>query len=79
MGISKANSANLFQLFGKLKQKDATVNKEGIGLGLYIVRRMATQLGGNINVESTEGKFTRFVLTLPVNQFFWKIKEAHQE
>lgn len=52
IGISKANMQNLFQLFGKLAQRDATVNKEGIGLGLYIVRRMATQLSGNINVDS---------------------------
>lgn len=55
IGINEAHIQNLFQLFGKLKQQDAQINKEGIGLGLYIVRQMAEQLGGNINADSVEG------------------------
>jgi len=57
---------HLFKLFGKLSQQDSKVNKEGIGLGLYIARKMASQLGGTITVNSVEGKYTRFALALPV-------------
>jgi signal transduction histidine kinase len=70
IGISKENMQNLFKLFGKLNQTNSQINKEGIGLGLYIVKRMASQLGGTINVDSVQGQYTRFALTLPVRQCF---------
>jgi signal transduction histidine kinase len=68
--------ASLFTLFGKLMQSDKSINKEGIGLGLYIARRMVIQLGGTLNVQSQPGKFTRFVMTLPVQQSFEKLPGA---
>ena len=41
-------------------------NKEtGTGLGLYIVHGIVTELGGTINVSSTVGKGTRFIMYLP--------------
>lgn len=70
LGISKANMRSLFQLFGKLKQSDHTVNREGCGLGLYIVKKMVTQMNGTISINSEEGEWTRFALTLPVAQQF---------
>lgn len=43
-------------------------NKEtGTGLGLYIVHGIVTELGGTIEVDSTVGKGTRFVMEIPQN------------
>lgn len=75
IGISKANQESLFKLFGKVMQTNKSINKEGIGLGLYITKNLAIELGGSITVDSTEGVYTRFVLTLPVKQYYCKIRE----
>jgi len=42
IGISMSNMKTLFKLFGKISQQDNQINKEGIGLGLYISERMIT-------------------------------------
>jgi signal transduction histidine kinase len=47
-------------------QKNKSINKEGIGLGLYITKNLAIQLGGDIGFSSEEGQFTSFVVTLPI-------------
>lgn len=39
--------------------------KQGLGLGLSIVRRLIELLGGSVSVASELGRGTRFVLTLP--------------
>jgi PAS domain S-box-containing protein len=39
---------------------------EGTGLGLYIVKESATQLGGTIAVQSIENEGTTFVVRLPL-------------
>ncbi|MFM7855057.1 MAG: ATP-binding protein [Flammeovirgaceae bacterium] len=41
IGISLKNQESLFKLFGKVMQKNKSVNKEGIGLGLYITQNLA--------------------------------------
>jgi len=48
------------------------INKEGIGLGLYITKKMAEGLGGNITVKSLEAHYTKFTLSLPVKQYYIK-------
>lgn len=43
-------------------------NREtGTGLGLYIVHGIVTELGGTIEVDSTVGKGTKFVMEIPQN------------
>lgn len=66
IGISEENQANMFQLFGKVMQKNKNINKEGIGLGLYITKNLVAELGGIIELQSKEGEFTKFIITLPV-------------
>jgi two-component system OmpR family sensor kinase len=39
--------------------------REGLGLGLYLARRIAVLHGGNLSVESTPGRGTTFRLTIP--------------
>jgi len=43
----------------------ATRHFGGLGLGLYIVRSIAVQLGGRVKIESKEGNGTTLVVSLP--------------
>ncbi len=53
--------ATLFEPFKRGKHAAG----DGLGLGLYIVRQIATAHGGRISVESGVGLGTRFVVWLP--------------
>jgi signal transduction histidine kinase len=66
IGVSVENQQSLFKLFGKVLQKNKSINKEGIGLGLFITKNLAIQLGGTIEFASEEGSYTKFVVTLPI-------------
>ncbi|MBW8011074.1 MAG: hypothetical protein FVQ83_07520 [Chloroflexi bacterium] len=59
MGISEDNMKKLFEpLF--------TTKARGIGLGLALSNRLVEANGGNILVESEEGKGATFIVSLPV-------------
>jgi PAS domain S-box-containing protein len=51
---------------GKLFQPFSTTTPTGTGLGLLIVRRIVREHGGEIDIESREGKGTRVSLWLPL-------------
>ena len=68
IGINKENQTSMFQLFGKVMQKNKSINKEGIGLGLYITKNLVSELGGIIELKSTEGSYTKFTITIPVER-----------
>ena len=42
----------LFKTFGKLKNNNTSLNRDGIGLGLTICEALVTQNGGKIQVQS---------------------------
>ena len=52
------------RIFDKFERVDPT-EPGGSGLGLYISRRLARAMGGDIVVDSAQGQGARFVLTLP--------------
>ncbi len=61
-------SEELEFLFTPFKQLDSRLNRqyEGTGLGLALTRKLARLHGGDLTLESTEGKGSRFTLFLPV-------------
>jgi signal transduction histidine kinase len=61
-GIAPGDQERIFDRFERLGLHDGT----GSGLGLYISRRLARAMGGELGVDSAPGEGARFVLTLPV-------------
>jgi len=68
-GIKKEDMDKLFNAFSQIPNPGKI--EEGTGLGLYLSKKNANLLGGDILVESELGKGSVFTLTLPL-----KYKEA---
>lgn len=64
IGIPAADLPYVFERF--FKSSITARNKEGSGIGLYLVKSYTEQLGGYVNIESTEGEGTTVTVTLPV-------------
>lgn len=62
-GMEPTNRERIFQEFTRLP---GAQGEEGFGLGLSIVHKLVTLLEGSIEVESTPGKGSCFVVTLPL-------------
>lgn len=60
-GIAPEDQERMFDKFERLGRQDAA----GSGLGLYISRRLARAMKGDLTVESALGQGARFILTLP--------------
>lgn len=60
-GIDLADHDRIFDKFTRIEPADAG----GSGLGLYIARRLARAMGGDIALDSALGQGARFTLTLP--------------
>jgi signal transduction histidine kinase len=54
------------RIFNKYERAASPANVGGLGLGLYIARRIVEAHGGRISVESTPGKGTTFSVELPL-------------
>ncbi len=59
-GIAPEDQARIFEKFERVDSSEPGGN----GLGLYISRRLARAMGGDINVDSAPGMGARFTLTL---------------
>jgi CheY-like chemotaxis protein len=66
-GISDTEKDNIFDEFYQVGNSERNSAK-GLGLGLPIVRRLATLNGGSISFSSTEGKGSCFKLKMPLYQ-----------
>jgi signal transduction histidine kinase len=62
LGIAPEDHARIFERFERAVPRQ---HYSGLGLGLWISRRIAETLGGRITVESELGRGARFTLWLP--------------
>jgi len=65
IGISTDSQKRLFEKFFRADNAH-TLDTEGTGLGLYLVRLIVERLGGTIACESEVGRGTLFHFTLPI-------------
>jgi signal transduction histidine kinase len=61
IGIDPEHQQKIFDMFYR-----GTIHSKGSGLGLYIVKETISKMKGTIRVESTPGKGSSFLITLPV-------------
>jgi len=62
-GLTPEQQARVFEKFERLGRS----GDGGSGFGLYISRRLARAMGGELSVESAQGQGARFILSLPAN------------
>lgn len=63
-GIDPEQQAVVFEKFERLGRTDSG----GSGLGLYIARRLARAMDGDLTVDSAPGQGARFTLSLPARE-----------
>ena len=63
IGIPEEDKAHMFSRFFRANN---AINIKGTGLGLTIVKRYLTLMGGDISFESEEGLGTTFMMLIPV-------------
>ncbi len=73
-GILPEDLRLVFDKFYK-GDKSRSINKNSMGLGLYIARTIVLLHDGNITAESEQGKYCRFTFTLSDNPSHKKNKE----
>ncbi len=64
IGMSEATQAHMFEAFSQ-GRGDTGRTYGGTGLGLAITKRLVERMDGSIEVSSSEGEGTRFVVRLP--------------
>ncbi|MCB2059380.1 MAG: sensor histidine kinase [Novosphingobium sp.] len=65
-GLSSEDQPRIFDKFERLGRS----GDGGSGLGLYISRRLARAMGGELSVQSAPGQGARFILDLPADPGF---------
>ena len=63
LGVDPRYLEQIFQLFQRLHTQQ---EYEGTGIGLAIVKKAASRLGGTVHVTSTPGEGSTFYVTLPM-------------
>lgn len=66
IGMSEATQENIFHKFQRANNA-SSVNVHGTGLGLYVAKRMANEMKGDVyGFSEGEGKGSHFILELPL-------------
>jgi two-component system sensor histidine kinase VicK len=65
------NEDDLEKVFTKFwRSEDLAVRAQaGTGLGLFIVKELVERMGGEVSVESTKGKGSKFSFSLPISEY----------
>ncbi len=63
-GLSKEEIPRVFDRFYKT-DRSRGMDKNGVGLGLYLVKSIVTLHGGDVIVRSVQGEYTEFVFSVP--------------
>jgi sensor histidine kinase YesM len=67
IGIEKSHIKNIFNSNYKIDDnKNISMWEQGFGIGLSVVKNLVEIHGGQIKVQSTPGKGTEFVFTIPL-------------
>jgi signal transduction histidine kinase len=75
IGITRREQSKIFEKF--YRTGDPLVhNTKGSGLGLSLVRHITLAHGGDIAVESTPGKGSKFTLSLPLQSATQQTNDA---
>jgi signal transduction histidine kinase len=64
IGIAPRHLEDIFEPFWQVESGIGR-SKEGTGLGLSVTRRLIDLLGGQVTVDSTPGKGSHFIVTIP--------------
>lgn len=77
-GIAAEDLPMVFDRFYK-GDKSRSRDKNGMGLGLYLVRTILQLHGGNIQVSSIQGEYCRFEFYIPKPQEAPRLKDGQQK
>lgn len=66
IGIAKNKIKKLFKPFSRIP--GAGSSTYGVGMGLYIVKKIVESINGYIVVDGEEGKYTKFIIRVPLVQ-----------
>ena len=77
MGLSKEEIPHVFDRFYKT-DRSRGLDKNGVGLGLYIVRSIVNLHGGDIIVKSVQGEYCEFLFTLQLAKTPPKIRKPKE-
>lgn len=67
IGIPKSMVATVFEAFSQVKPSELSIY-EGMGIGLAISKNLCNLLGGDIWLESEEGKGSKFYFTISTSE-----------
>jgi DNA-binding response OmpR family regulator len=67
IGVSEENKSKIFDRFFKV-QNPETMNKQGAGIGLSIVKELVELHHGKIRIDSELGSGTTFTVTIPADK-----------
>ena len=76
VGIAPDECERVFERFYQGENNILTRQTEGMGLGLAVARELARLMDGDITLESTPGRGTRFTVVLPLAKALTGPEEA---